>query len=193
MNLMLVAPFPFAHILADSLLSWYARLYYRLMWRGKLYGLPLIGVLALTSVSVTWSRTSSSIYPYTIEQPSSFRHLVLRDPALNTEADFYFAPLGGSITNLNVKATTGRRDKGDGARLTALGGQHLRRVAWVHLAGQREPLMRADFKGIVVRFAIEQVTFTARARNWYVSMSYDLKYQKMRPTLLRMLNSFRLK
>ena len=164
------------------------------MGRGKLYSIPVIGIFALAGVVVTWSRTSSTIYPYSIEQPSSFRHEVVRDGALNVAGDFYWpTPPGSSITNLNVKAVPGSRVKDGSASLRSQSGRNVHRISWMHLAGQREPLIRADFKGIPGRWTIEQVTFVARGLVWYVTASYDVKYRKFRPMLLRMMKSFRLK
>jgi hypothetical protein len=63
----------------------------------------------------------------------------------------------------------------------------------MYLAGRREPLIRADFKGLPGRWTIERVSFVARGLVWYITASYDVRYRNLRPTLLRMMRSFRLR
>jgi hypothetical protein len=162
------------------------------MGRGKRFGLPALALFAVANVGVTWSRFNSTLYPYSIQQPSSFRHIILRETS-GVMADYFFPSLGSFTTNLNVKAVPGRSADNEARIIRSLGGQHVRRTGWAHLAGQREPVMGADFKTLAGRWTIERVTFVSRGYVWYITMSYEEKYRKIRPTLLRMMQSFRLR
>jgi hypothetical protein len=165
------------------------------MVRGKFYTVPVLALVALTATNamattVTWKRVSSNIYPYSIYQPSSFRHLVVRETS-NLLADYYYPSLGSSITNLNVKATKGTLPKNPESN-QSLTGRPAKRSGWVNIAGHRCPLMRTDFKGLIGQWTVERVTFGSHGLVWYVSASYDHRYRNLRPQLLRMMRSFRL-
>jgi hypothetical protein len=162
------------------------------MGRGKRYSLPAIALFTAVNVGVTWSRFNSTIYPYSIAQPSSFRHIAMPN-ASGAQVDYFFPSLGSSITNLNVWAQRDHSPPDDGAFLRGQGGKNVHRTEWMYLAGRREPLIRADFKGLPGRWTIERVSFVARGLVWYITASYDVRYRNLRPTLLRMMRSFRLR
>ena len=173
----------------------YVSVYYLAMGVGKLRKIPAAVAFGAASVGVVWSPFSSTIYPYTISQPSSFRHIVIRD-ASNVPVDYFFPGLGSSTTNLNVRAVpgheTGIQDQVKGLRDN--GGQNIRRSGWMQLAGQRLALICADFNNLAGRYTEERVSFAARGMVWSITASYDHKYRKkIRATLLRMMRSFRLR
>jgi len=162
---------------------------------GKLRKIPAAVAFGAAGVGVVWSPFSSTIYPYSISQPSSFKHIVIRDTA-NIPVDYFFPALGSSTTNLHVKAVPGSESaiQDQVKVLRDLGGQHIRRTGWMQLAGQRLALICADFNTYAGRYTIERVSFTARGLVWDITASYDLKFRKkIRPTLLRMMRSFRLR
>ncbi len=163
------------------------------MGRGKLSRIPAVVAFGLASVRIVWSPFSSATYPYAISMPSSFRAIVIHDIS-NVPVDYFFPPLSSSITNLNVKAVPGHTLTDEAKRLKELGGRHVRTSAWLHIADQRVPVICADFKGLTAQYTIERVTFLGRGMVWYVTASYDHRYRnKIRPTLLRMMRSFRLR
>jgi hypothetical protein len=167
------------------------------MGRGKFYAVPVLAFIVITTATrdvsaatVNWKRVSSTIYPYSISQPSSFRHLVVRETS-NLLADYYWPSLGSSITNLNVKATKGSVPKSLAAD-ESLSGKPAKRSGWMLIAGHRSPLMRTDYKALVGQWTVERVTFASHGLVWYVSASYEHQYRSLRPQLLRMMHSFKL-
>ena len=163
------------------------------MGRGRVFGLPGVAAFTLASIGVTWSVFNSTIYPYTISQPSSFRHVVLRDSS-DQPVDYFFpSPLGSTTTNLHIQADPERGSVNEMAHLRGAGGRNVHLIGWMQLAGERVPLVHGDFKGLAGRWTIEEVAFSARGMVWYITASYDLKYRSLRPILLRMMRSFRLR
>jgi hypothetical protein len=162
---------------------------------GKLHTIAAAVAFGAAGVGVVWSPFSSTIYPYSISQPSSFKHIVIRD-ASDVPIDYFFPALGSSTTNLNIKAVPGH-ETGIQDQVNLLrnnGGQHIRRSGWMQLAGQRLALLCADFNNLAGRYTEERVSFGARGMVWDLTASYDHKYKKIiRPVLLRMMRSFRLR
>jgi hypothetical protein len=186
---------PLAHILSKGLQLAYVSVYYLAMGVGKLRRIPAAVAFGVASVGVVWSPFASTIYPYSISQPSSFRHIVIRDTA-DVPVDYFFPSLGSSTTNLHIKAVPGHETgiQDEVNMLRDLGGHHVRRTGWIRLAGQRLAVLCADFNTYAGQYTIERVSFTARGLVWNMTASYDLKYRKkIRPTLLRMMRSFRLR
>jgi hypothetical protein len=145
--------------------------------------LAALALLTTVGSPVTWTRVQSSLYPYTIEQPSSFRHVVLQD-ATNRRVDYFFPSLGSFTTNLHVSAVHG------GASSAETRGGTTSEV--VRLAGHQRPLRRREMHGVAGRWTMEQVTFTGCGLTWSLTLSYAPQYRSLRPTMLRMLTSFRL-
>ncbi len=151
-----------------------------------------LSAVVTSSGSVTWSHFTSTIYPYTITQPSSYRHIVLKDTA-NRRVDYFFPSLGSFTTNVNIYAVPGSHTLDEGQYLRSLGGQNVRPAGWVTLAGGRRWVVRADFHGIAGRWTIVQTMFVARGLVWRLTASYDVRYRDLRLVLFRVLRSFRIR
>lgn len=157
------------------------------MWKLGVY--PFLGAMVLARVSVSWTPFHSSLYPYSISQPSSFRHVVLPNTA-NQQVDYFFPSKGSFPTNVNVVAAPGHAVRDEVAYLKEINGHNIHRSAWVRIMGHREALMHADFNGLAGRYVVEQVRFADGDTVWQLTASYESKYRKMRPLMLRMLASF---
>jgi hypothetical protein len=151
----------------------------------------ILGAAVFSGIIVTWSPFQSHLYPYTVSQPSSYRHIVLQDAA-GHGVDYFFPSLGSFTTNVNIWAEPGHSVSNDGVYLRSMGAKNIQRSGWMKIVGQRRPIMRGDFKGIAGRWTVEQVTFSAAGLVWHLTASYDPKFKKVRPTLLRILSSFKL-
>lgn len=157
---------------------------------GKLSAHPFLVAIVFASISVSWTPFHSTLYPYSISQPSSFKHVVLANTA-NQEVDYFFPSVGSYPTNVNVIATPGHAVRDETAYLKSINGHHVYRSGWVRIMGHREALMHANFSGLAGKYAVDQVCFVYQGIIWQITASYELKYRKMRPMMLRMLRSFR--
>jgi hypothetical protein len=157
---------------------------------GKLIAHRFLGAIVLASVSVSWTSFHSSLYSYSISQPSSFRHVVLPNTA-NQQVDYFFPSVGSFPTNVNIVATPGRAVRDEVAYLKEINGHNIHRSAWLRILGHREALMHADFGGLAGKYSVEQVRFANKDSVWQLTASFESKYRKMRPLMLRMLASFR--
>lgn len=139
---------------------------------------------------VSWTHFNSKLYPYAISQPSSFRHIVLSVDG--QQSSDYFSPgLGSYTTNVNISASRGpvvnvARD------LKERDGVHVRASGAVAVLGRQMTLTRADFRGLAGTWVEEQLSFAAGGYSWRLTASYDTRYKRMRSTMLKMLQSFRL-
>jgi hypothetical protein len=157
---------------------------------GILGGHPFLGVVVLASVSVSWTPFHSSLYPYSISQPSSFKHVVLPNTA-NQKVDYFFPSIGSFPTNVNIVATPGHAARDEVAYLKGISGHHIRRIGWLKIMGRRLAVMHADFNGLAGKYSVDQIRFGYKDTVWQLTASYETKYRKMRPMMLRMLASFR--
>lgn len=155
--------------------------------------IPGIVTAAVAAAGITWIQFSSTLYPYTISQPSSFRHVVLRDNGSGRPGDYFYPVLGSTTTNLSVYAYPGRTALNQEDMLRMHGGEHVRRIGWLHLAGMRVPLVHADFRGLTGRWSVDQVSFVARGLVWVITTSCDPRYLSIHPTMMHMMRSFRLR
>jgi hypothetical protein len=159
------------------------------MGKSALHGLA--GVVLYTGVTITWSPYHSTVYDYTISQPSSYRHLVIQT-APDQRDDYFYPSLGSSTTNVNVSATRGHTLEPELQYLRSRDGKNVHRSAWVSIVGRKLPLMCADFNSLVGKYRLEQVSFMSGGRVWRVTASYDLRFQNQRSIMLRMIKSFKL-
>lgn len=157
---------------------------------GRIGAHPFLGAIVVASVSVTWSPFHSSLYPYSISQPSSFRHIVLPNTA-SQQVDFFFPSVGSYTTNVNVLAEPGRAKRDEVAYLQGLNGRHIRVSARLRIMGHRRVLTHADFSSLAGNYSIEQIRFVYKDTVWQLTASYQTQFRKMRPMMLRMLKSFR--
>lgn len=148
------------------------------------------GVVVFAGVSVTWSTFHSTIYPYTISQPSSFKHAVLTLDA--GKVDYFSPSLGSATTNVQVQALPGGSIKSEVSYLRSLDGHHIRRDGYLTVLGHAWPLTCADFDGYTGKWRIEQITFPANGYIWRLTMSYASQNKNLRSTMARMLRSFKL-
>lgn len=155
--------------------------------------LGAVALLSVAGVKVNWLPFSSTVYPYTVSQPSSFRHYVFQDAA-NRSVDYFFPSLGSYTTNVNIYAVPGHDVANEKEYLRSIGASNVHRSMWLTLMGQRRPLICGDFKGLVGHWTIEQTTFATPGLVWRLTASYDIRYRKlMRSTLIRILKSFHLR
>jgi hypothetical protein len=151
--------------------------------------LRVVNILAFSGILVSWSSFRSGTYPYTISRPSSFRHAVLQN-AEGQRVDYFFPSLGSRTTNVNVAAVPARDADDEASFLKASGGKHVRQSGWIRIMGHRVRIVCADYS-VYWSWRVEQVGFVSHGRFWRLTMSYDPRYRKLRPIMLRMLRSFR--
>jgi hypothetical protein len=155
----------------------------------KLRHLAAIGTITFAGIRITWHPFPSTLFPYTISQPSSYRHAVITD-ALGHKADFFFPDLGSYTTNVNVYAQPSHLVR-DQISLRSLGARHVSRSGWVRIQGKHLQLERGEFHGIAGHWIMEQVTFSSHGWLWHLTASYDYRYRSMRSMMLRMIQSFK--
>lgn len=154
--------------------------------------LPTMGALTIVGSGLTPVRSTSAEYPYSVVVPSSYRYLVIKDTE-NRNIDYYFPSVGSTVTNVHIYATRGLPNQSQGSYMRGEGGRSVHRVGVLSVAGQHLPIMHAEFQGLNSKWGIDQVTFVAHGMFWRLTASYDRKYRNMRPTMIRILESFRLR
>jgi len=150
-----------------------------------------LGAVVLVGVAVKWGTFTSTIYPYTISQPSTFTHQpgTLR----GLPADFFFPyGLGSFTTNVNVTAERGNHVAHDLGVFERDGGKKVKHVGWLRVMGHNLRLNRTNHHGLAGTWVEEQVTFSAGGYTWQLTASYDPRYKSLLPTMIRMLGSFKL-
>lgn len=153
----------------------------------------VVALTMLTGVTVRWTLFSSTLYPYSISQPSSFRHEVIIS-ADGQHSDYFFASgLGSFTTNVNISATRGQGVTDEISYFRSHNGTRVHRSGWLRVMGRRLALVRADFHGLTGRWTEEQTRFKAHGMLWQLTVSYDPRFRRFRPTMLRMLSSFKLR
>jgi hypothetical protein len=157
---------------------------------GILGGHPFLGAVVVASVSVSWTPFHSSLYPYSLSQPSSFKHVVLVNTA-NQRVDYFFPSVGSFLTNVNIVALPGRAVRDRVSCPKVINGYHRYRRGWLTIMGQHEALMHMDFHGLAGKYSIEQVCVVKHHTRWQLTASFETKYRTMRSMMLRMLASFR--
>lgn len=145
-------------------------------------------ILAFSGITVNWLPFSSSTYPYTIKQPSSYKHVVIYDTS-GSPVDYFFPSLGSSITNVNIYCDHGHLDAAEDLR--AVGGKHVHRVGRILIDGTRRALIRGQFNSIVGRWTVEQVVFPDHGRIWHLTASYASQFRSQRPIMIKMLKYFK--
>ncbi|HEX6506475.1 MAG TPA: hypothetical protein VF221_02480 [Chloroflexota bacterium] len=151
----------------------------------------VMAAVMFASITITWTRFHSTTYPYSILQPSSFRHTML--PNVNgMTIDYFFPSLGSFTTNVNVVASPAKSLVNQVAYFRSIDGTNVHRSGWLIIMGKKRPLIQADFGGLAGKRRLEQICFVANGTMWQLTASYDLKYRNLRRTMLRMLQSFRL-
>lgn len=147
----------------------------------------------LTGVTVKWTLFSSALYPYAMSAPSSFRHEVIVS-ANGQKADYFFASgLGSFTTNVSVSASRTQTVSDEITFLRSHNGHRVRRSGWLRVMGHRLALIRADFHGLTGRWTQEQVSFQAHGYTWRLTASYAPRFRRLRPVMLRMLSSVKLR
>lgn len=155
-------------------------------WRLK----NVAGAVVFSGVIVNWMPFHSPTYPYTISQPSSFRHSVYTFPD-GEKVDYFSPSVGSASTYVAVGATRGGSIQNEVKYLRSLDGRNVTRHGTLRVAGTSCALMRADFDGFMGRWRIEQVSFRSHGYVWRLTASYALRFKSLRPVMLRMLQSFK--
>jgi hypothetical protein len=145
-------------------------------------------ILAFSGITVNWLPFSSSTYPYTIKQPSSYKHVVIYDTSGNP-VDYFFPSLGSSITNVNIYCDHGRLNAG--AELRSVGAKHVHRAGRILIDGTKRALIRGQFHSVVGYWTEEQIVFSDHGKVWHLTASYASQFRSQRPIMIRMLKSFR--
>lgn len=140
-----------------------------------------------------WSRFHSTIYPYTISLPSTFRHQTGQTSAGDPVDYFFPGQLGSFTTNVNIVATRGADPVNEMAYLRARGGHHVRISGRIRLMHRWVSITRADFAGLTGPWTEQQVAFAAGGYIWRVTASYIPRYRKLWPTMRKMIGTFHLR
>jgi hypothetical protein len=152
-----------------------------------------LGAVVLTGISVKWSPFSSTAYPYTISQPSTFKHQTV-ETAAGQQIDYFFASgLGSFTTNVNISATRGDRVSEDLRVFRSESAGKTKQVGWVRVMGHNLPVTRATFHGLAGTWVEELVSFTSGGYTWSLTASYEPRFSHLRPLMLRMLGTFKLR
>jgi hypothetical protein len=151
-------------------------------------GRQIVWLIALSGITVKWLPFHSHVYPYSIRQPSSYRHEVIQDTA-NQQIDYFFPSLGSSVTNVNIycDGTNANTVK----RLEAIGGSHVHRSAWLTVMGKHYPVIYADFSSYNQYWTLEQVTIPVQGHVCHLTASYSHKYRNQRAIMMKMLATFK--
>jgi hypothetical protein len=152
----------------------------------------VISMVLLGHVTITWLHFSSDVYPYDISQPSSFSHVVYVT-AGHRNIDYFSPSLGSATTDVNIFTTPGNSLPNPNAYLRNQGGFNVKSDGWLTVDSHRRRITLADFQSFGNRWSVEQVSFLSRGTIWRLTASYDLKYRSLRPIMLRMLSSFKLR
>lgn len=151
----------------------------------------IAAAITVSSITITWNRFDSRIYPYSVSQPSSFRHIVI--PTDDGKRLDYFAPsLGSYVTNVSISAVRGDRFNSK-LDLKDRDGRNVHRSGWLRVLRQRRPVYQGSFQGPGGRWTEQEICFSAGGYAWRLVASYDVRYKKLRPLMLRMLGTFRLR
>jgi hypothetical protein len=148
----------------------------------------LLSVLSM-GISVHWVPFSSPTFPYTISQPSSFRHYLYTNTA-HEKIDYFSPSLGSATTDVAIGSVTGTTVPDPKTYLRNQRGFNLRQSGSVTVAGRSRPLTAADFSSYGLQWTEEQVSFVSNGNIWRLSISYDHRYRNLRPTMLKMVRSF---
>lgn len=146
-------------------------------------------LLSVQTTGISWIPFHSQTYPYSILQPSSFRHVLFKDTS-NRSVDFFFPSLGSSTTNLNVYADVEAGAINEMGYLRALGGKKIHISGHILIDHKRRPLIAANFSGLAGKWTMEQVSFKQGGRVWHLTASYAVQYRSLRTIMLHMLRSF---
>ncbi len=145
-------------------------------------------LVAFSGITVNWLPFSSQTYPYTVQQPSSYKHVVIQDISGNP-VDYFFPSLGSWITNVNIYCDHGHLNAA--ADLRSVGAKHVHRVARILIDGTRRTLIRGQFNSIAGRWTEEQVVFPDHGKVWHLTASYASQFHSQRPIMIKMLKSFK--
>jgi hypothetical protein len=158
----------------------------------KLLSRGAAGIAVLSGITLTWSPFHSTLYPYTLSQPSSFKHAVLNLDASAQKVDYFSPPLGSAVTNVTVVATAGDAPRSATNYLRSIDGHGIKRIGWITVAGARRDLIQASFNGYPGKWTMEEVSFEANGYYWRLSLSYARQFKNLRIVMLKMLSSFKL-
>lgn len=153
--------------------------------------LGAVALLSVSSARVTWTRVSSTFYPYSASMPSSYKYIDLPDTT-GRRVDYFFPGLGSFTTNANIYADSDHTVFNERDYLRSLGAYNVHQSGTLKVMGHKLALICGDFRNIIGRWRLEQTTFTAGNLVWHLTASYDPRFRKARPTLLRILSSFQL-
>lgn len=155
--------------------------------RSALYALAAV---VLVRSPVFLSPVKSTVYPYTITPPAGFKYVVLVDSS-GRKVDYFFPALGSFVTNINIYAVRGTTIPDGQTYLRLIGAAHVHKSGLIQIMGRKVPLMLGDFRGFVGRWTLEQTTLVACGLTWRLTVSYDVKYVRLRSTMLHAVQTFR--
>jgi len=150
-----------------------------------------VGAVTLAGIGVTWTTFNSTIYPYSISQPSSFRHGVWSQTD-DQKVDYFYPSLGSSVTRVSIMAQRGAHATGEIPYLRDLGGHSIHQSGQLSVLGQSRRLICADLPFLGGSFRVEQLTFVAGGYVWRLTASYEMRFRWIRSTMLHMLHTFKL-
>lgn len=141
-------------------------------------------------VRVRYLPFTSTLYRYTLMQPDSFRHIVLRDP-VGRQVDYFYPALGSSVTDVNIYAERHNHLDDQAAILRVTGAVRVRVSGHLAVGHMKIAIVSGDRSGIPGKWREEGAEFIENGQVWHMTMSYLFKYASLRPMMLHMLETFR--
>lgn len=152
--------------------------------------LAIVGFVS-PQASGSWINFNSKLFPYSIKQPLSFRHVVLLTDQ-NVRVDYFAPALGSYTTSVTISANHGHVVN-SAADMHARSGQNIRADGKITILNHKMSVTRASFHGLAGSWVEEQVSLSAGGYAWRLTASYDTRYEKLRGVMLQMLQSFKLR
>jgi acyl-coenzyme A synthetase/AMP-(fatty) acid ligase len=72
-------------------------------------------------------------------------------------------------------------------------GRKATQIGWLRVMGHNYKLTRVVTHGLAGTWVEEQVNFAAGGYTWFLTASYEPRFKSLRPTMIRMLGSFKLR
>ncbi|MGI8824343.1 MAG: hypothetical protein ACR2JC_01620 [Chloroflexota bacterium] len=154
-------------------------------------GAVAVLAVAMAGIKIDFVPFDSTLYPYRVQQPMAYRHIVFPDSA-GHQVDYFAPSLGSFVTNVNIYAT-GDHPADEAASMRATGAHHVHVSGSVVLLGKRVRLLCGDWSGLVGKWREERLQFEAQGLTWHLTISYDRRFSSSRSLMLRMLRSFQLR
>ncbi|GAC1327052.1 MAG: hypothetical protein NVS2B16_01920 [Chloroflexota bacterium] len=158
----------------------------------KIPALFMVGAITFAGVRITYDPFTSTIYPYRVLQPSSFRHIVVLD-LTGHGVDYFYPDLGSFVTNVNIYAVTPGQMKNQAQMMHPTGAKHVHISGYLRVDKKRVPIFSSDHRAFPGHWREETAQFSSGGMIWHVTISYLLRYRNLRPVMMRMIRSFHIR